>query len=146
MYILYIHTIYVYICSTEKLNSFKYAFYERYCIFRTIRHTEKPCIFSKTVCLIIRRALYMDQPQSAGVAKVTAVKMWKGNSSPISLVCVYKDANMTPFKRHTYGAKFKLKAICHSVEPGNRAAAREFNMKPQEGPPLNSLVFMSRAS
>lgn len=35
---------------------------------------------------------------------------------------------MAPLKRHTYDAEFKLKAISHAVEHGNRAAAREFNI------------------
>ena len=35
---------------------------------------------------------------------------------------------MAPFKRHAYDAEFKLKAISHAVEHGNRAAAREFNI------------------
>ena len=43
-------------------------------------------------------------------------------------VCVYKDPKMAPVKRHAYDADFKLKAISHAVEHGNRAAAREFNI------------------
>ena len=35
---------------------------------------------------------------------------------------------MAPLKRHAYDAEFKLKAISHAVEHGNRAAAREFNI------------------
>lgn len=35
---------------------------------------------------------------------------------------------MAPIKRHAYEADFKLKAINHAVEHGNRAAAREFNI------------------
>ncbi|TWW59230.1 hypothetical protein D4764_06G0007600 [Takifugu flavidus] len=35
---------------------------------------------------------------------------------------------MAPCKRHAYDAEFKLKAISHAVEHGNRAAAREFNV------------------
>lgn len=35
---------------------------------------------------------------------------------------------MAPVKRHAYDADFKLKAISHAVEHGNRAAAREFNI------------------
>lgn len=35
---------------------------------------------------------------------------------------------MAPFKRHAYDAEFKLKAVGHAVEHGNRAAAREFNI------------------
>ncbi|KAK6320151.1 hypothetical protein J4Q44_G00092580 [Coregonus suidteri] len=35
---------------------------------------------------------------------------------------------MAPFKRHAYDAEFKLKAVGHAVEYGNRAAAREFNI------------------
>ena len=35
---------------------------------------------------------------------------------------------MAPTKRHAYNAEFKLKAISHAVEHGNRAAAREFNV------------------
>uniref|UniRef100_A0A146PAS9 Tigger transposable element-derived protein 7 n=1 Tax=Fundulus heteroclitus TaxID=8078 RepID=A0A146PAS9_FUNHE len=35
---------------------------------------------------------------------------------------------MAPTKRHAYDAEFKLKAISHAVEHGNRAAAREFNI------------------
>ncbi|KAG5263266.1 hypothetical protein AALO_G00262940 [Alosa alosa] len=35
---------------------------------------------------------------------------------------------MAPVKRHAYNAEFKLKAISHAVEHGNRAAAREFNI------------------
>ncbi|XP_013880698.1 uncharacterized protein LOC106529748 [Austrofundulus limnaeus] len=35
---------------------------------------------------------------------------------------------MAPIKRHAYNAEFKLKAISHAVEHGNRAAAREFNI------------------
>ncbi|KAK6299839.1 hypothetical protein J4Q44_G00298720 [Coregonus suidteri] len=35
---------------------------------------------------------------------------------------------MAPFKRHAYDADFKLKAVGHAVEYGNRAAAREFNI------------------
>ena len=35
---------------------------------------------------------------------------------------------MAPVKRHAYDAEFKLKAISHAVEHGNRAAAREFNI------------------
>ena len=31
-------------------------------------------------------------------------------------------------KRHAYDAEFKLKAISHAVEHGNRAAARAFNI------------------
>lgn len=34
---------------------------------------------------------------------------------------------MAPFKRHAYNTEFKLKAISHAVEHGNREAAREFN-------------------
>ena len=32
---------------------------------------------------------------------------------------------MAPIKRHAYNAEFKLKAINHALEHGNRAAARE---------------------
>ena len=35
---------------------------------------------------------------------------------------------MAPLKRQAYDAEFKLKAISHAVEHGNRAAAREFNI------------------
>lgn len=35
---------------------------------------------------------------------------------------------MAPVKRHAYDADFKLKAISHAVEHGNRAAAREFHI------------------
>ena len=35
---------------------------------------------------------------------------------------------MAPVKRHAYEAAFKLKAIRHAVEHGNRAAVREFNV------------------
>ncbi|TWW62526.1 hypothetical protein D4764_04G0011730 [Takifugu flavidus] len=35
---------------------------------------------------------------------------------------------MAPCKRRAYDAEFKLKAISHAVEHGNRAAAREFNV------------------
>lgn len=35
---------------------------------------------------------------------------------------------MAPVKRHAYEADFKLKAISHAVEHGNRAAAKEFNI------------------
>ncbi|KAF4092990.1 hypothetical protein AMELA_G00027190 [Ameiurus melas] len=35
---------------------------------------------------------------------------------------------MAPIKRHAYDAEFKLKAISHAEEHGNRAAAREFNI------------------
>ena len=35
---------------------------------------------------------------------------------------------MAPLKRHAYDADFKLKAVAHAVEHGNRAAAREFNI------------------
>uniref|UniRef100_A0AAQ4PK96 HTH CENPB-type domain-containing protein n=2 Tax=Gasterosteus aculeatus TaxID=69293 RepID=A0AAQ4PK96_GASAC len=35
---------------------------------------------------------------------------------------------MAPTKRHAYNAEFKLKAISHAQEHGNRAAAREFNI------------------
>lgn len=35
---------------------------------------------------------------------------------------------MAPCKRHAYDAEFKLKAISHTVDHGNRAAAREFNI------------------
>ncbi|KAK6296291.1 hypothetical protein J4Q44_G00340040 [Coregonus suidteri] len=35
---------------------------------------------------------------------------------------------MAAFKRHAYDAEFKLKAVGHAVEYGNRAAAREFNI------------------
>ena len=35
---------------------------------------------------------------------------------------------MAPVKRHAYKADFKLKAISHAVEHGNRAAVREFNI------------------
>lgn len=35
---------------------------------------------------------------------------------------------MAPFKRHAHDTEFKLKAISHAVEHGNRAAAREFNI------------------
>lgn len=35
---------------------------------------------------------------------------------------------MAPFKRHAYDTEFKLKAVGHAVEHGNRAAAREFNI------------------
>ncbi|TWW73483.1 hypothetical protein D4764_15G0008770 [Takifugu flavidus] len=35
---------------------------------------------------------------------------------------------MAPCKKHAYDAEFKLKAISHAVEHGNRAAAREFNV------------------
>ena len=41
---------------------------------------------------------------------------------------MYEDPEMAPLKRHTYNAKFKLKAICQAVEHGNRAAAREYNI------------------
>ena len=40
----------------------------------------------------------------------------------------YKDSKMAPSKRHAYDAEFKLKAVSHAVEYGNRAAAREFNI------------------
>ncbi|KAF4093698.1 hypothetical protein AMELA_G00004910 [Ameiurus melas] len=39
-----------------------------------------------------------------------------------------QDPKMAPVKRHAYEAAFKLKAIRHAVEHGNRAAAREFNI------------------
>ncbi|XP_029974633.1 uncharacterized protein LOC115408167 [Salarias fasciatus] len=35
---------------------------------------------------------------------------------------------MAPVKRQAYEAEFKLKAISHAVQHGNRAAAREFNI------------------
>ncbi|XP_035988201.1 uncharacterized protein LOC105923908 isoform X4 [Fundulus heteroclitus] len=35
---------------------------------------------------------------------------------------------MAPVKRHAYDADFKLKAIRHAAEHGNRAAAREFSV------------------
>nr|XP_046260070.1 uncharacterized protein phf11 isoform X4 [Scatophagus argus] len=35
---------------------------------------------------------------------------------------------MAPLKRHAYEAHFKLQAISHAVQHGNRAAAREFNI------------------
>ena len=35
---------------------------------------------------------------------------------------------MAPDKRHAYKADFKLNAISHAVQHGNRAAAREFNI------------------
>ena len=35
---------------------------------------------------------------------------------------------MAPVKRHAYTAEFKLKAVSHAVEHGNRVAAREFNI------------------
>ncbi|TWW63272.1 hypothetical protein D4764_03G0002800 [Takifugu flavidus] len=35
---------------------------------------------------------------------------------------------MAPCKRRAFDAEFKLKAISHAVEHGNRAAAREFNV------------------
>ena len=35
---------------------------------------------------------------------------------------------MAHLKRHAYDVEFKLKAISHAVEHGNRAAAREFNI------------------
>uniref|UniRef100_A0A8C5PNZ8 HTH CENPB-type domain-containing protein n=1 Tax=Leptobrachium leishanense TaxID=445787 RepID=A0A8C5PNZ8_9ANUR len=35
---------------------------------------------------------------------------------------------MAPVKRHAYEADFKLNAISHAVQHGNRAAAREFNI------------------
>ena len=35
---------------------------------------------------------------------------------------------MAPVKRHAQEEDFKLKAISHAVEHGNRAAAREFNI------------------
>ncbi|TWW73492.1 hypothetical protein D4764_15G0008860 [Takifugu flavidus] len=35
---------------------------------------------------------------------------------------------MAPCKRRAFDAEFKLKAISHVVEHGNRAAAREFNV------------------
>ena len=35
---------------------------------------------------------------------------------------------MASGKRHAYDADFKLKAISHAVEHGNRAAAREFSI------------------
>lgn len=47
---------------------------------------------------------------------------------PVILQCVYKDPKMPPVKRHAYEADFKLKAISHALEHGNRAAAREFNI------------------
>ena len=43
-------------------------------------------------------------------------------------MCLCKDPEMAPIKRHAYNAQFKLKAISHAVEHGNRAAAREFNI------------------
>ncbi len=46
----------------------------------------------------------------------------------VILRCVYKDPKMAPVKRHAYKAAFKLKAISHAVEHGNRAAAREFSI------------------
>ncbi|TWW62885.1 hypothetical protein D4764_04G0015320 [Takifugu flavidus] len=38
------------------------------------------------------------------------------------------DPKMAPCKRCAFDAEFKLKAISHAVEHGNRAAAREFNV------------------
>ena len=35
---------------------------------------------------------------------------------------------MTPAKRHAYELDFKLKAISHAVEDGNRAVDKEFNI------------------
>jgi len=35
---------------------------------------------------------------------------------------------MAPVKRHAYEADFKLNAISHTVQHGNRAAAKEFNI------------------
>ena len=43
-------------------------------------------------------------------------------------MCFCKDPEMAPIKRHAYNAEFKLKAISHALEHGNRAAAREFNI------------------
>lgn len=43
-------------------------------------------------------------------------------------VCMYKDPKIPPIKRHASDADFKLKAISHALEHGNRAAVREFNI------------------
>lgn len=44
-------------------------------------------------------------------------------------IWLHFDPKMAPCKRHAYDTEFKLKAIRHAVEHGNRAAAREFNVK-----------------
>ena len=41
---------------------------------------------------------------------------------------MYKETNIAPVKRNAYEVNFKLKAISHAVEDGNRAAGREFNI------------------
>ena len=35
---------------------------------------------------------------------------------------------MPPVTRHAYDAEFKLKALSHALQHGNRAAAKEFNI------------------
>ena len=48
--------------------------------------------------------------------------------SPTPRVCIKTPKWHLPRERHAYDAEFKLKAVSHAVEYGNRAAAREFNI------------------
>lgn len=45
---------------------------------------------------------------------------------------MHKDPKLAFVKRNAYKADFKLKAVSHAVDCGNRAAVREFKMHDME--------------